>query len=78
METMFGGLFEYVNDEKLNEFIERADKESALQIIETSIEYSLKNGLFSLEESFILYKMLKKLKEIENNDGIERIKGLDR
>jgi len=63
MEQMFGGLFEYTTPEKLDEFIERADKKSAIEIIETSVTFCQQNGVYSLEESFLLYKMLKKLKE---------------
>jgi hypothetical protein len=63
MEQMFGGLFEYTTPEKLDEFIERADKKSAIEIIEASVTFCQQNGVYSLEESFLLYKMLKKLKE---------------
>lgn len=64
METMFGGLFEYTTPEKLDEFIKNAGKESALDIIEASIQYCQQNGTYTLDESYLLYKMLKKLKEV--------------
>ena len=60
---MFGGLFAYENDKKLEEFIDMVNKKDALKIVEAGIDYSQQNGLYTLEESHILYKMLNKLKE---------------
>jgi hypothetical protein len=63
MENIFGGLIEFKSKKEFDSFIENVDNNSALQIIEASITYGLQNGLYSLEESHILYKCLTKLKE---------------
>lgn len=60
---MFDGLFEYENDEKLETFINSADKETALKMIELSIVHCQQNGFYTIEESHLIYKMLNKLKE---------------
>ena len=66
MISIFGGLFEYENNQKLDDFVNSSTKEHALKIIELAIEYCQQNGNFTLEESFILYKMLNKLNEKSN------------
>lgn len=63
MEQMFGGLFEYTTPEKLEEFIKNSSKETALDVIEASIQYCQQSGAYTLEESYLLFKMLNKLKE---------------
>lgn len=68
-EQIFGGSIEFENKEKLIEFIETIDKEMSIKLIEISIEYGMKNGLFGLDESYCLYKSLKKLKENETNNN---------
>jgi hypothetical protein len=68
MENIFGGLIEFKSKKEFDSFIENVDNNSALQIIEASITYGLQNGLYTLEESHILYKCLSKLKEREENE----------
>lgn len=63
MNEMFGGLLSFENEEKLNNFVTNTDKNVATKIIELAITYCQEQGMFSLEESFLLYKMLNKLKE---------------
>jgi hypothetical protein len=63
MEQMFDGLFSYENSDKLDEFTKLADKETAFKMIEMSLMYCQQNGVFTMEESFLIYKMLNKLKE---------------
>lgn len=63
MNKMFDGLFEYTTLEKLDEFIKNADEKSALDVIEASIQYCQQSGAYTLEESYLLFKMLNKLKE---------------
>lgn len=67
MNTIFGGLFSFETKQSLENFIEKIDKESAIKMIELSLLYTQKNGLYSFEESHIIYKCLNKLKENENN-----------
>jgi hypothetical protein len=63
MENIFGGLIEFKSKNEFNSFIDEMDTISTIQIIEASIMYGQQNGLYTLEESHILYKCLSKLKE---------------
>lgn len=63
MNEMFGGLLEFDSQEKLKTFIGNSDKVMATKVIEMAISYCQQEGMFSLEESFVLYTMLNKLKE---------------
>lgn len=63
MKEMFGGLFSYENSEKLEEFTETADKTMAFKIIEMSLDHCQQLGTFTIDESFLIYRMLNKLKE---------------
>jgi hypothetical protein len=65
MKSIFGGLLEFSDDEKLQEFAEKLDMKTSVKILENSIEYGLKNGLYSLEEAYCLYMCIHKLKAIE-------------
>jgi hypothetical protein len=66
MSSLFGGLFQFENSNQFDLFLESVDKKSALKIIELSIVNNQQNGLYSIEESYCLYKCLSKLKENEN------------
>jgi hypothetical protein len=70
METkiMFGGLLEIKNIDDLERFLNVMSKNDSLKIIENSLIYSQKNGLFSFEESHVIYNCLIKLKENEKNN----------
>jgi len=63
MKTIFGGLIEFETQSKLIEFLESIDNSGSINIIETSIEYGLKSGLYSLDEAYCLFMCLTKLKE---------------
>ena len=63
MENIFGGLIEFETKKQLEEFLDKMDKPLALKLIEGSIDTSIRNGVFSLEEVYCLYKCLSKLKE---------------
>jgi hypothetical protein len=65
MENIFGGLIEFKSKKEFDSFIDGVDTNSSIQIIEASITYGQQNGLYTLEESHILYKCLSKLKENE-------------
>ncbi len=68
MESIFGGLIEFENISEFENYVENLDKTKALVIIEKQIEYQMLNGGFTLLESHVLYKCLKKLKEDANKD----------
>ena len=68
MEQIFGGLINYESKEQLDVFMENFDKQSALKIIEMSLLYCQKNGMFTFEESHYIFKSLSKIKENEESN----------
>ena len=62
MITLFGGLIEIESEEKLFDLINNVDQELSIKIVESAIKDCQDNGMFSLEESFIVFIMLNKLK----------------
>ncbi len=62
MDTIFGGLVQFESREQFNNFVETINDENAIKLIEMALLFSLKNGLFSFEESHIVYECLKKIK----------------
>lgn len=74
---IFGGLIEFEDRSKLIEFIETMDISTVIKIIEASIEYGTKNGLYTSEEVYCLFKCIVKLQPMAgtpmapNNKTIE-------
>ncbi len=66
MESIFGGMIEFHSKTQLTELSNNLTKDMSIKMIEASLEYFNKNGMFSLDEAHIIYKSLQKLKE---NDG---------
>jgi hypothetical protein len=69
MKEMLGGLLEFENDEKFIEFVETMNMDMAIRIAEGSLDYGQKNGLYTLEESYCIYKCLSILKHCVNDHG---------
>jgi len=69
MKSIFGGLLEFESQSKLNDFVETIDEKTSMKIIENSMEYGMKSGLYSLEEAFCLYKCLLKIKSVIDERG---------
>jgi len=63
MEVYFGGLVEFTNKEELETFLNNISDEDSIQIIETVMSYATKSGLFDLDEAFLLYKCISKIKQ---------------
>jgi uncharacterized protein YpbB len=63
METLFGGLIEFEKKEELNLFIENLEKDDAIKLLESAVVVAQQSGVYTIEESYIIYKSLKKLKE---------------
>lgn len=59
---IFGGLVEFESQSKLTEFVETMDIKTSIKVIEASMEYGVKSGLYTLEEAYCLYKCLLTLK----------------
>jgi hypothetical protein len=66
MESIFGGLIEFENQDEFDNFMLSINKENALKIIEKSIEFAYQNNMFSVQETYCIYKSLRKLKD--NNE----------
>ena len=65
MEEIFGGFIEFESQQKLEEFADKLDSVTSMKIIEASIEYGMKQGLFDLDEAYCLHKALSKVKEVK-------------
>lgn len=72
MENIFGGLFQYEDNSELNDFILEMDSSEALSLISVALEYVQSKGVLSLEESFVIYKCINKLKEDEHTNNHKR------
>jgi hypothetical protein len=71
MASIFNNFLEYRTSQELDTYlVDKLDKETALKIIELSIETLQGQGAYTLAESHTLYKCLNKLKEeIKNEDN---------
>lgn len=67
MENIFGGLIQFENEKEFDDFVSEINKVNALKIVEKAIEFAYMNNVFSVQETYCIYKSLKKLKE---NDGL--------
>jgi hypothetical protein len=66
MESIFGGLIQFESDNEFDEFMRNMGGLDSLKIIETAIEYAYQNNVYTQQETYCIYKSLKKLKEYEN------------
>ncbi len=68
MASIFNGFLEYRTPQELDTYlVDKLDKETALKIVELSIETLQSQGAYTLAESHTLYKCLCKLKEETKN-----------
>ncbi len=65
MESIFNGLIEFDNKKEFDDFITNIDVRNAIKVIEMSLEVGCKSGIYSIEENYIIYRCLTKLKENE-------------
>jgi hypothetical protein len=68
MESIFGGLIEFDAENEFEEFVKDINKKNALSIIEKAIEYGHQNNLYTVQETYFIYKCLKKLKDDANKN----------
>lgn len=62
MENIFGGMIEFQNEEEFESFVSEINQENAFKIIEKAIEYAYLNNMFTVQETYVIYKSLRKLK----------------
>jgi len=77
MENIFGGLIQFESDVEFDEFMGNMSSSDSLKIIETAIEYAYQHNLFTQQETYSIYKSLKKLKENENQTSNLRDDDID-
>jgi hypothetical protein len=63
MENIFGGLIEFESEKEFDEYMKNMSSKESLVIIEKAIEYAYMNNLYSQQETYCIYKSIKKLKE---------------
>ena len=63
MESIFGGLIEFPTEKDFDEFVQNMHNSDALSIIERAIEFAYQQNTFSVQETYFIYKSLKKLKQ---------------
>ena len=59
---IFGGLIEFNDKKEFINFMDTIDEKNAIKLLETSMNYAIKSGLFDFDESYAMYKCLLKLK----------------
>jgi hypothetical protein len=65
MKILFNGLLEFQSQDQLKELLSSEDKKTALKLIELALQYAQNNGLYSFEESYVIYNCLNALKNNE-------------
>jgi hypothetical protein len=70
MSTLFNGDFEYEEESDFKEFLETIEPENALKLIDIALSHANKEGSFTLDESYCIYKCMDKLKKQQNENKI--------
>jgi hypothetical protein len=68
MESIFGGLIEFNTENDFDDFVKDINEKNALSIIEKAFEYGHHNNLYTVQETYFIYKCLKKLKDNANKN----------
>ena len=56
MESIFGGLIEFNTENDFDEFVKDINEKNALSIIEKAFEYGHHNNLYTVQETYFIYK----------------------
>lgn len=62
MENIFGGLIEFESEKDFDQFLDETDNNNLLTVIERSLEFAQSQNIFSIQETYFIYKCLKKIK----------------
>lgn len=62
MENIFGGLIEFESEKELQSFIFEMSNKDAISLIEKALEFSHKNNIYTLQETYVICESLKVLK----------------
>ena len=63
MDMIFGGLIEFPSEKEFEDFIHQMNDGDALSILEKAIEFAYQNNLYTVKETYFIYKSLKKIKD---------------
>lgn len=67
MNEIFGGLIKFENEKEFQNFIDNGNNEELFKIIEKGIEYAYMKGIYTMDDTFYIYKSILKIK----NNGFE-------
>lgn len=62
MQNIFGGLIEFESEKDFDRFLDETDNNNLLSVIERSLEFAQSQNIFSIRETYFIYKCLKKIK----------------
>ena len=63
MNTIFGGLIEFPSEKEFEDFLQQMNESDGLSIIEKAIEHAYQNNVYTVQETYFIYKSLKKIKD---------------
>jgi hypothetical protein len=63
MGILFNGLLEFESHEELNKLFDSNDRKMALKLIELALQHAQNNGLYTFQESHVVYNCLNILKK---------------
>jgi len=64
---IFGGLVEFNDSKEFIDFMDAMDVENAIKLMEVSIKYVVKTGVFEFDEIYAMHKCLQKIKSHEDS-----------
>jgi len=67
MKTIFDGKIEYQSNDELKNLFNTMDFNLTLNILESAINCGVKLGVYNLDECYVIYNCLLKLKENKND-----------
>jgi hypothetical protein len=62
MEILFNGLLEFESHKELDKLLENSDNKTALKLIELALQHAQNSGLYTFQESHVIYECINVLK----------------
>ena len=63
MEILFNGLLEFQSHGELDTLLQAKEKKIALKLVELALQHAQNNGVYTFQESHVIYNCLNTLKE---------------
>ena len=67
MKTIFDGKIEYFSSEELEIFVKEMNMKLSIDILESAIDYAVKSGVYNIDECYMIYNCLLKIKRNETS-----------